>query len=109
MTLEFEVKGGEGVSHKITADRAGDNLTLTCDCPTAFQGNICAHRLILLAGDTSLLMSGNPGEVDELKSMIAGTDVDQCMREIADLDSKIRSLSTQLDDVKKKLAISLND
>ena len=109
MTLEFEVKSGEGVTHKIVADRAGDNLTLTCDCPTAFQGNICAHRLVLLAGDTSLLVSDNAGDIDELKTMVQGTDVDQCMREIAELDAQIRTLSTKLDDVKKNLADSLND
>lgn len=109
MTLEFEVKGGEGISHTISANRAGDNLTLTCDCPTAFQGNICAHRLVLLAGDTSLLVSENASDVEELKTMMVGTDVDRCMREIAELDSQIRSLSTKLDEVKISLAASLND
>lgn len=79
MKLIFKVQGSAPEPYISEFWREGDNLSSSCTCPAGEKGMYCKHRLNLIAGDVSSLVSKNRSDVEVLKSMIQGTDVEKAI------------------------------
>lgn len=79
MKLNFKVQGSAPTPYISEFWREGDNLSSSCTCPAGEKGMYCKHRLNLIAGDISNLVSKNVTDVDILKNMVKGTDVENAI------------------------------
>lgn len=107
--LVFKVQGSEAEPYNVVFRRKGPNLTATCTCKGGEMGQVCKHRLGLLSGDTSAVVSGNLLEVDALQGLIAGTDVEKAFEALASASESLEAAKAEVSRRKKALARSFRD
>jgi hypothetical protein len=73
VALEFLVQGSEPEPYHVTFRRTGEQLIAGCTCAGAAAHQLCKHRLALLAGDVTAVVSGNAAAVQQLPAVMAGT------------------------------------
>jgi len=75
--LEFLVQGGSLQPYTVAFWRDGDNLTSSCTCMAGIRGTYCKHRIALLEGDYSAVVSDNKDDFSKLQEMVKGSDVEE--------------------------------
>lgn len=109
MKLKFDVQGSEPVPYEIVATKRGSNMTMTCDCMGAAMGRHCKHRVNLLCGDITHLVSNNAQDVEKLKEMVKGTDVEHALEAVLEAETAQRDAKRHHDGTKRALARALQD
>lgn len=94
MKLTFKVQGSAPEPYVLEFWREGDNLSSSCTCPAGENGMYCKHRLNLIAGDISSLVSKNKNDADILKKMVQGTDVENAINLTRRSEESIEKLKT---------------
>ena len=107
--LTFVVKGSRGDHYTVRASREGDNLTMTCTCRAGEVGIHCKHRLSLLMGDVSRLVSGNEGAVERLREMYAGSDVERYVEQLRAAEEELKAAQAKVKALRQALGRALND
>lgn len=75
----FQVAGSGAEPYTVTLAREGQNLTAKCTCMAGKKGMMCKHRLALLSGDSSGVVSSNAAEVAHVAGWLIGSDVEEAM------------------------------
>ena len=78
----FSVQGSSPAPYLVKLNRDGKNLTAKCTCQAGKKGMMRKHRLALLNGDSSAVVSDNASEVAHVKGWLVGSDVEEILREI---------------------------
>jgi arginine/ornithine N-succinyltransferase beta subunit len=84
--LNFSIMGeDENVYEVAVARETHDlgNLSASCSCGKAQEGDFCAHRFDVLEGVTGSLVSGNLDDLRALREWIRGTDIDVAMQALS--------------------------
>ena len=71
--LRFRMKGSQGDIYEVEAERSGDTVRITCTCDAGQRGIHCHHRIELLRGDITALVSDNAADVTKLKDLVEDT------------------------------------
>ncbi|MBF0283459.1 MAG: hypothetical protein HQL51_03275 [Magnetococcales bacterium] len=107
--LKFQVKTATFDVQKVLFRKAGNNLTALCSCAAGTKNQLCKHRLAILLGDDSAIVSDNVQDAATVRSWLIGSDVQQALHEMADAaralenaqeaynSAKIHLLKTMLD------------
>ena len=94
-------------------------LNAECDCRAARHGNFCQHRLKLLRGDGSEIVSGNEHQLEEVINNLPGTRLDVALGQFDFTASRVTELrikgpSAELDQaeldfksIRKKLSAAM--
>jgi uncharacterized Zn finger protein len=88
-------------------ERNGSNLNAYCTCPAGDSGVACKHRLNILYGVIDGIVSGNSQDVATVSGWIAGTDVENALRELEDAERLMKSAQDRVKAAKKQLTVSL--
>jgi hypothetical protein len=107
--LKFQITGSQGDIYTIFASKTDNNMTILCNCTAGINGQYCKHRLSLLDGDITNLSSDNSDDVQLLKEMFLGTDVERNLILVKALEIQYEDLKKKLSNSKKALARSMND
>lgn len=106
--IKFQVRGSSKTPYEIFFIKDGNSLTAVCDCPAGTYGNFCKHRIAILDGDASAVISDNSSAVATVVGWLQGTDVEAALAELraaeAGDDAEKRALSA----AKRKLARAMN-
>jgi uncharacterized Zn finger protein len=106
--LIFQVKGTEG-NYTVTFSREGTNLTTTCTCPAREHEMHCKHRIALMWGDPSAIISKNKEDVKKVLEMVKGSDVEEILGDVLRIEKQLEQLQEELTKKKKKLARKMHD
>lgn len=106
-SLRFSILGSTGNVYEITASRQGSRFTMTCTCEGAVKGLHCRHRMALLDGECTDLVSGNQKDVEELNILFEGTDAQRYYRELVQLEAQLEALKKQIKNRKHAFARAL--
>lgn len=104
MKIEFVVEGSRGDAYTVSFEKKGANLNAYCTCPAGQSGQYCKHRIALMHGDVSSLLSENSTDVEQLKSMIRGTDVEAAYRKVLEATESFELAEAGLKKAKRDLA-----
>lgn len=105
----FTVQGSAPEPYTVIVSRKGDNLTATCTCPAGQNGTHCKHRLRILLGDESDIVSDNIAEVSLAADLLAGTDVERAVTLLGEAEEQLSIAKRLVRDRKKMLARVLVD
>lgn len=108
MRLEFSVEGSKGDHYLVIFERNGVNLNAFCTCQAGANGQYCKHRFALMDGDSSNLLRQNLGDMERLKAMMEGTDVESAYKRFQDATKAYDAAKRKLDDAKKALAKAMH-
>ncbi|MDE1901492.1 MAG: SWIM zinc finger family protein [Alphaproteobacteria bacterium] len=115
MKIEFSIQGREPKPYLVIFERKGNHLNAMCSCPAGKNGQYCKHRLGLLAGDVTNLVSNNASDVSKLPDMLKDSDVQTAMEHLQQaeneydvtrkmMDEKLRPFKEEVDNRKQALA-----
>ena len=105
---EFLVQGSEPEPYKVVFKKNGSDLKASCNCRAGANGLLCKHRLSILNGDRSAVVSENADQVSEVKSWLEGSKVAEAITEVATLESEKKLIEEKLKRAKKLVAKALN-
>ena len=86
--IEFIVQGSMPEPYRILFWRVGDNVKSACTCQAGKNGRACKHRIALLEGDITNLVSEDIGSIERLQQMIEGSDVGVALKAVAAIPIK---------------------
>ena len=116
--LKFIVRGGRR-GFAVTFYIGARFLNAECDCPAGVYGTFCQHRLKLLRGDGSEIVSDNENQLEEVVKNLPGTRLDAALNQFEIMASRVTELrindpSTELDQaefdfkaIRKKLSAAM--
>lgn len=102
--LEFKVTGSRGNIYTVEFTRDGSNLNAICDCEAGQNGIYCKHRFALMDGDCEDIVSDNEDDLDVLREMLAGTDVEAAYKIVLQAEQEYETAKRSLSAAKKALA-----
>ncbi len=107
-TFEFLVKGSEPVPYIVKFSKIGGKLKATCSCRAGIMGQLCKHRLSILAGDSTSIVSDNRNDVSNIQNFLIGTDTEALLDSIKQIEDEKKIIEDKLKQYKKKVAKSLS-
>lgn len=105
----FRVQGSAPDPYTIDITVSGDNMTAICTCPAGGFGKVCKHRVGLLYGEVSELVSGNESDVTALRDVLEGTDVQVRLSRLQDSEDDLAAAKLRVTAAKKALAAAFRD
>jgi len=106
--VSFKVQGSEVDPYDVTFVKNGTSLTAKCTCRAGAARQYCKHRFSILDGVTTGIVSGNGGDVDRVKSWLAGTELETVLQELAGAEAQVELATKTLSAVKKKVARTMD-
>lgn len=94
--IEFIVQGSAAESYRVSFWRVGDNVKSSCTCQAGKNGLACKHRLNLLDGDVTNLVSSSPDSFQKLQRLLEGSDVGAALRGLDSVAPLLHSLEMLL-------------
>ncbi|MBF0439868.1 MAG: SulP family inorganic anion transporter [Magnetococcales bacterium] len=92
--------------------RVGSNMMVICSCSQDDEkADFCTHRMAILMGDMTkiTLLDGTIEEVEEIREMMEGTDVEAALQSMIAADKALQSFSRDLFQAKEELIKAMND
>lgn len=102
--LEFSVLGSKGDVYNVAFERTGENLNAFCTCQAGQNGVYCKHRFSLMDGEYENIISENASDLEKLKSMVKGTDVEAAYLAVIEADRNYELAKKNLNIARVKLA-----
>ena len=106
--ITFQVRGSAREPYELIFIKDGDSLTAICSCPAGEHGNFCKHRLGILDGKASGIVSDNADKVPMVVAWLEGTDVETALAELREIEKDADTPKSKLAAAKKKLARAMN-
>ena len=106
--LKFIVRGSKGDEYEIIAEKSQTSLRISCTCAAGMQGTWCGHRLALIGGDTSSLLSGSEEDMKSLREMLTGTLLERRYALICQLEQDKSTIDLKLKAERKALGREMN-
>ena len=104
----FLVQGSDPEPYKVAFHRYSDGrLLATCTCQAGQNGTYCKHRLAILAGEISAIVSGNITDVHAIANWLPGSPLRACLDELSDAEKKMLAAQKLVSKIKKKLAATM--
>ncbi len=103
----FDIKGSSS-NYEVIFLKEGTNSTITCNCPAGNQGLHCKHRIALLKGDASAVISKNSHDAEKLPKEIKGTSLESAFNDYLILENDFARTKKDLAVSKRILAKEMN-
>ncbi|WP_149651710.1 hypothetical protein [Azospirillum argentinense] len=81
-TLRFRIRGGQGDEYTVAFTLRQGEAASICTCMAGRMGRFCKHRVALLDGDVSDLLSDNADDVVRLRRLIEGTELERAHQQL---------------------------
>jgi uncharacterized Zn finger protein len=105
--IQFQVQGSSADPYEVTFERRGADLIAFCTCPAGENGQHCKHRLRIMAGESTGIVSGNENQVVEVVSWFKGSKLETIVVELEAKEKAAEKLKIEISGLKKKLATSM--
>lgn len=111
MEIKFKVKSSSGAgSYTVKFIKRDDNnLSAYCDCPAGDNGQACKHRLAILNGDSSGLVSKNRDDIKIVREWLKDSDIEKHLSILEQLESEAEKIKKAISTAKKELAKAMRD
>ena len=80
--VRFLVGGSQGAEYTVAFTLRQGEVASACTCMAGRTGRFCKHRVALLDGDVTDLVSDNVHDVARLRQLLAGTELERAHREM---------------------------
>lgn len=106
-TRQFLVQGSQPLPYQVVFRKSGKNLNASCGCRAGIMGQLCKHRLSILNGDKSAVVSDNVDQVSEVVAWLVGSYVAEVISEVVLLEAEKKLIENKLKKAKKLLTSTL--
>ena len=108
--IVFLVQGSSAEPYQVTfTKRSEGNLTAHCTCPAGRMSMYCKHRINILLGDVTDIVSKNEETVHTVYDWYRDSDVEREVKNIDRLEREIDDLKKTLSAAKKRVSAAMMD
>lgn len=107
MEIQFRVQGSSADPYLITFIKDGDGLVATCTCAAGEVGQSCKHRLAILNGDASAVVSENRADAEIVAGWIPGTPLASALEALATAERQLEEAKRGVSVARKRLSHAL--
>ena len=108
--IKFLVQGSSPEPYKVQFIKRSDkNLSAYCTCPAGDNGQYCKHRFSILEGSSKGIVSHNLDDLKLIQSWLPGTDVENAMIKMRELELEALRIKKALSLAKKSVAKAMMD
>ena len=104
MDLVFLVQGSAAEPYRVTFRAHEGGVQMLCTCDAAAIGTHCKHRLRLLQGEATDIVSDNAASVGVLVERLAGTALARALTELVEAETAAEQAKRRVAAAKKALA-----
>lgn len=101
-SLRLQVRGSQGDLYDVELIRDGTHLRITCTCPAGENGQACKHRLALLDGDVTALVSHDGSE--QIAALLADSDVEASLKQLRAAEEVLAAAKSDVQKLKHALS-----
>jgi uncharacterized Zn finger protein len=103
--ISFSVQGSDPTPYEVTFLKESDSKVMVlCSCPAGMNSQYCKHRLAIIDGDTSAIVSDNVKQVAVIKTWLTGTPLEHIIAEYRETEARATAIKLQLSKVKRAMA-----
>ncbi|WP_175675452.1 SWIM zinc finger family protein [Burkholderia ambifaria] len=106
-TIGFLVQGSAATPYELSFSKDGNTVTAFCTCPAGETGTACKHRLSILAGVKSGVISDNVDQVQVVASWLPGSNLETRMAEPDNAEKAVEAAKKAVSAAKKRLAATM--
>lgn len=107
MEIQFHVQGSSADPYLVTFIKDGGGLLATCTCAAGEVGQSCKHRLAILNGDASAVVSENRADAEIVTDWIPGTPLALALEALATAERQLEEAKRGVSVAKKRLSNTL--
>ena len=107
--VKFLVQGSAPDPYEVTFIKDGNNMTALCTCAAGQNGQYCKHRIRILDGAISGIVSDNTAAVKTVTTWLVGTAIEAALREVKVAEAEMEKAEKNLTRVKKALARAMHN
>ena len=107
--IEFLVQGSVAEPYHVKFVSDQSVLNAFCTCAAGQNGQYCKHRLRILSGDATNVISENVPQVDLIRTWLAGTVLEKMILEFAEAERDLEIVQRRLATAKKNVAKAMRD
>lgn len=104
MEIKFLVKGSSEEPYEVSFLHDEGKLYIFCTCQAGLNGTHCKHRISIIMGDLTAVISENADDFAIVEQWLADTEHRTLIHEMSELESAIQNQQKSLKALKKKLA-----
>ena len=105
--INLKVSGSSPVPYKLTVVQNDTKVSITCGCKAASFGQLCKHRLALLAGDMTNII-GTKEDILRALEWIKNSNIAELYQEYSAAHSQYVSVQESMEQAKRQLNSALN-
>jgi uncharacterized Zn finger protein len=106
-TIRFLVQGSTNDPYEVVFTKAPGQIKASCTCPAGRNGQYCKHRINILQGNVTGIVSGNQGAVKVILDALPGTDVEHALSNYLTAAQRLEEAKHADSQAKKALAYVL--
>jgi hypothetical protein len=103
------VQGSAPEPYEVVFRKDGDRITASCTCPAGAFSRLCKHRLRIMSGDHSGIISENLPAVLDVQTWVSGTNIGKALLELHDAERQLEQAKKRIGSSKKRLADFLGE
>lgn len=103
-TITFLVKGSASEPYTVTFTKIEKRLTTFCTCPAGDKGQYCKHRVRILAGESTGIVSDNLNDLPTIKAWMNGSPLESAIQKLRDAEDQVQRAELELTRTKKVLS-----
>ncbi|WP_148264879.1 hypothetical protein [Collimonas fungivorans] len=107
-TIQFSVQGSAEVPYEVTFIRDEDGLFAACTCSAGTMGASCKHRISILEGHRTDIVSANIEQVATVASWLPNSRIAACIDEITVAEHEFDRAKKQVSAAKKRLGAAMS-
>lgn len=108
--LYFTFKGSAKEPYQVEFVRRSEtNISAYCTCKAGQMGQYCKHRFGIIEGNPKGIISDNPEDAKTVQSWIPGTDLENTLNKVREIEVEAAEIKKRLTAAKKAVAKAMRD
>ena len=102
--IQFLVQGSSDEPYEVVFIREGENISATCTCTAGIYGRHCKHRLNIIDGKSTNIVSENAADVEIIQTWLPGSPIESALRDLELAESRVALAKQEVSEAKTRLA-----
>ncbi len=103
-TIIFLIQGGSDEPYEVNFNFDGQNMSASCTCQAGQNGQVCKHRLEILNGVSSKVISNNKTDTKQVADLLKGTPIENKLTQLKEAEKELEAVKKKVDSTKKEVA-----
>lgn len=107
--IDFLIQGSATEPYLVTVKVSPKKFNIYCNCPAGAIGQNCKHKMQIMQGGKSKIVSNNLQEISNIPKFIAESPLASAIEDLTQLEAQAEAIKAEISRRKKQIARLLSD